>query len=182
MKFKSSSCFRNTLAVNEILNKKLNHNILPLSNTVLNSVLESGKHVRETYTLSEAVLMPNHNQCFEQTQEKCQIVSTFFFFFFFFSFFLALESMYLQPRFGKVGLYWIHPVLPWFPDSVVPSFREHFVSVRPNFVCTSTLTRSSLGFSQYFDGVTALDCCQNFVSAQYLENRLTESDQILYAH
>ena len=88
MKFKSSSCFRNTLAVSEILNKKLNHNILPLSNTVLNSVLESGKHVRETYTLSEAVLMPNHNQCFEQTQEKCQIVSTFFFFFFFFFFFI----------------------------------------------------------------------------------------------
>ena len=37
-------------------------------------------------------------------------------------------------------------------------------------------------FSQNFDGVTALDWRQNFVSAQYLENKLTESDQILYAH
>ena len=37
-------------------------------------------------------------------------------------------------------------VIPWFRDSVVPSFREHFVS------------------------------------AQYLKNKLTESDQILYAH
>ena len=27
-----------------------------------------------------------------------------------------------------------------------------------------------------------LDLPQNFVSAQYLENELTESDQILYAH
>ena len=28
----------------------------------------------------------------------------------------------------------------------------------------------------------ALHYCQNFVSAQYLENKLTESDQILYTH
>ena len=28
----------------------------------------------------------------------------------------------------------------------------------------------------------ALHYCQNFISAQYLENKLTESDQILYAH
>ena len=35
-------------------------------------------------------------------------------------------------------------------------------------------------FSQNFDGVTALDWQQNFVSAQYLENKLTECDQNLY--
>ena len=34
---------------------------------------------------------------------------------------------------------------------------------------------------QKFDGVTALDLHQNFVSAQYLENQFTESYQILYA-
>ena len=37
-------------------------------------------------------------------------------------------------------------------------------------------------FLQNFDGVTALDLRHNFVSAQYLENELTKSDQILYAH
>ena len=37
-------------------------------------------------------------------------------------------------------------------------------------------------FLQNFHGVTALDLRQNFLSAQYLENELTESDQILYAH
>ena len=37
-------------------------------------------------------------------------------------------------------------------------------------------------FLQNFDGVVALDIRQNFVSAQYLENQLTEFYQILYAH
>ena len=52
------------------------------------------------------------------------------------------------------------------------------------FFCTSTLTSSSLvsinhHFSQSFDGVTALDLLQSFVSAQYLENKLTKSNQNL---
>ena len=28
----------------------------------------------------------------------------------------------------------------------------------------------------------ALDWCQNFISAQYIENKLIEFDQILYVH
>ena len=60
-------------------------------------------------------------------------------------------------------------------------------TIRPNLICTSALTRPSLGFSsaifflQNFEGVTALDLRQNFVSAQNLESELTVSDQILYA-
>ena len=37
-------------------------------------------------------------------------------------------------------------------------------------------------FWQICNRVTALDCCQNLVFAQYLENELTNSDQILYTH
>ena len=37
-------------------------------------------------------------------------------------------------------------------------------------------------FLQNFNRVMALDTRQNFVSAQYFENELTESDQNLYAH
>ena len=37
-------------------------------------------------------------------------------------------------------------------------------------------------FSQICKRVTARHCCQNFVSAQCLENELSEFNQILYAH
>ena len=37
-------------------------------------------------------------------------------------------------------------------------------------------------FSQIYNRVMALDGCQNFISAQYLENELMEFDQILHMH
>ena len=37
-------------------------------------------------------------------------------------------------------------------------------------------------FSQICNRVTALDSCRNFVFCQYLQNELTESDQILYTY
>ena len=37
-------------------------------------------------------------------------------------------------------------------------------------------------FSQICNSLTTLDRCQNFVSAQYLENEWTELDQILYIY
>ena len=56
-------------------------------------------------------------------------------------------------------------------------------------VCTYTLilTTSRFGlftiiFSKDCNRVMALDRCQNFNSAQYLENELTEFDQLLYTH
>ena len=51
-------------------------------------------------------------------------------------------------------------------------------------MCTSTFIRSSMGllsdiFLQNFDRVMALDRRKNFVFAQYLENKLTESDSFV---
>ena len=72
-----------------------------------------------------------------------------------------------------------------FPLDILRKAGQNMTNMT-NFVCTSTLTIPSLGllpiFLQNFDGVTALDLRQNFVSAQYLEKGWTESDQILYAH
>ena len=61
------------------------------------------------------------------------------------------RNSYYSPALEKWGytgftLSFRDSVIPWFCGSMVPSFREHFVS------------------------------------AQYLKNKLTESDQILYAH
>ena len=37
-------------------------------------------------------------------------------------------------------------------------------------------------FSQIYNRVMALDRCHNFISAQYLENKLLEIDHILHMH
>ena len=65
--------------------------------------------------------------------------------------------------------------------------REWIDRIWPNFVCTSTVTRSSLGvlpiiFCKILTRVTALDWHQNFISAQYLINKMTESYQNFYAY
>ena len=39
-----------------------------------------------------------------------------------------------------------------------------------------------VSFSQIFNRITTHDWCQNFDSAQYLENKSTEFDQILHVH
>ena len=44
------------------------------------------------------------------------------------------------------------------------------------------LTRFRLGFSQICNTVMALDWCQNFISAQFLENKWMDFYQILYMH
>ena len=62
--------------------------------------------------------------------------------------------------------------------------RQNFVSaqyfdrISPNFIYAFILTRSSLGLLHIiFRGFV-----RDFVSAQYLENKLTEFHQILYMH
>ena len=59
--------------------------------------------------------------------------------------------------------------------------------ISPNLKYALILTTSILGsvhviFLQMFTRVMAFDLRQNFVSAQYLENKLTEFHQILNMH
>ena len=83
-------------------------------------------------------------------------------------------------------------------DDVIPWFQLHFRSISweqndgiwPNFAYALILTISRLGFFcvNFHQIVTELwplmihDFCQNFVSAQYLENELMKFDQIMHMH
>ena len=61
---------------------------------------------------------------------------------------------------------------------------EQIDRISPNFIYAFILTRSS--FTRHlcyiYTRVKAFDLCQNFVSAQYLENKFTVFHQILYMH
>ena len=87
--------------------------------------------------------------------------------------------------------YWGYTFLSLF---VILSFRLSFPSIyweridgiRPNFVYALTLTRSKLGslcviFCKYTTQLWPL-VIVNFVSAQYLRNKLMEFDKILHIH
>ena len=78
---------------------------------------------------------------------------------------------------------------PWFtPKFCFRSLSwELFYRIYPNFVCTLMLTWSSLGlfrviFQNLYQSHGPWFLRQNFISAQYIENNLTEFHQILYMH
>ena len=78
---------------------------------------------------------------------------------------------------------------PWFMSKFCfcSISRELTDIFSPNFLYAFILTKSSFGllhifFLHIFTWVTALDLRQNFISVQYLENKLTEFHQILYMH
>ena len=57
-----------------------------------------------------------------------------------------------------------------------------------NFAYALALPKYTFGllrvniFSQIYNRVTALGCCLNFITAQFLLNELTELDKILHMH
>ena len=62
---------------------------------------------------------------------------------------------------------------------------EQIYRISPNFIYASILTGSSLGllvfiFCLFKKRFMALDLCQNFVSAQYLENKWTDFDHTIH--
>ena len=78
---------------------------------------------------------------------------------------------------------------PWFMPKIRFNsvFWELFYRINPNFVCALILKWSILGlfhviFPNLYQSHGPLFLRQNFVSAQYIENRLTEFYQILYMH
>ena len=82
-------------------------------------------------------------------------------------------------------------VIPWCWLHFHSIFWELIDGIWPDFAYALILTRSRFGLSismhtrQFlliYNRVMALDSCRNFVSAQYLKNKLMEFDQILHMH